>query len=224
MFSQPQQGTARQQQQRQQQQSSSMCLPAAANAAAMYTATEQMHSTVSGMRAYYSQHQQQQQPQRWGPSIHQQQQQQLLQPPPTAADLSCVVVAVSRLVQKEYGALHGQGECSLRDQVSELNDGWGYAAWFERLLVHWHLYSPVQLSCAIYLKTVLCHQPRLPATGDAVANRNGMGLHVAVPLLTNWQPGLVQHSSSSHVAVTSLVPCVLCCAAGTAAADGSAVG
>jgi hypothetical protein len=71
------------------------------------------------MRAYYSQHNPQQQQYTW-----QQQQAVLSQPPqlqpPSAADLSALVVGVSRLVQMEYGALHGQGECHLRDQVRNL--------------------------------------------------------------------------------------------------------
>jgi hypothetical protein len=118
MFRRQQQGTTRQQQQ---QQASSMCLSAAAAAAAMYTATEQMHNTVCGMRAYYAQQQHEQQ---------RRQQQQRLQPP-SAADLSGVIVAVSRLVQMQYGALHGQGECSLRDQVSKLTVGRAHTAvWF----------------------------------------------------------------------------------------------
>jgi hypothetical protein len=34
--------------------------------------------------------------------------------PPSAAELIAVVVAVSRLVQAEFGAVEGRGECSLR--------------------------------------------------------------------------------------------------------------
>jgi len=80
-----------------------VCVAAAANAAAMYNATAEMHVRVSAIQQYYQQQgaRQGQQP-----------------PPPTAADLSIVVVGVSRLVQMEFGALHGRGERHLRDQVS----------------------------------------------------------------------------------------------------------
>lgn len=70
------------------------------------------------MRAYYSQHQQQHTWQQQYAVVSQLQLPQLQ--PPSAADLSALVVGVSRLVQMEYGALHGQGECQLRDQVRNL--------------------------------------------------------------------------------------------------------
>jgi hypothetical protein len=34
--------------------------------------------------------------------------------PPAAAELIALVVAVSRLVQAEFGAVQGRGECNLR--------------------------------------------------------------------------------------------------------------
>lgn len=85
----------------------------------MYAATADMHATISRLREYYAQtptqqrHWRQQQPQpQQGPHIQQ---------PPSAAELCGLVVGVSRLVQMEFGAQHGLGECHLRDQVRRLN-------------------------------------------------------------------------------------------------------
>lgn len=66
---------------------------AAASAGSAWEVTEQLEGIVLHARAYY--------------------QRQCPEPPP-AAELARVVVAVSRLVQAEFGAAQGCGECNLR--------------------------------------------------------------------------------------------------------------
>jgi hypothetical protein len=84
----------------------------------MYTATASMHRVLTDMRAYYNPHQHSNFA-TYGLAInHPAQQQQQQVAVPNTADLSAVVVGVSRLVQVAHGALHGNGECSLRDHVS----------------------------------------------------------------------------------------------------------
>jgi hypothetical protein len=95
-----------------------MCLPAAATAASMYTATASMHSVLTGMRAYYNPHQHSNPATYSLAGYHTSQQQQQQVAAPSAADLLAVVVGVSRLVQVAHGALHGNGECNLRNHVS----------------------------------------------------------------------------------------------------------
>lgn len=91
---------------------------AAANAAAIYAATAEMQDILSGMREYYCSTE----TGRHG------------LPTPTTADLSAVVVGVSRLVQIEWGAQHGWGECHLRDQVC--------AGWVQGLVRGRHMSQP----------------------------------------------------------------------------------
>lgn len=84
----------------------------------MYSATASMHSVLTGMRAYYNPHQHSSTATHSRTHHHTSQQQQVAAP--SAADLSAVVVGVSRLVQVAHGALHGNGECNLRDHVSRV--------------------------------------------------------------------------------------------------------
>lgn len=92
-------------------------MSAAANAASMYTATVDTHRVLSSIRQYYHPVNDQQAGMS-GALVHQAQAPQMLCcPQPSPADLSAIVVAVSRLVQAEYGAVHGWGECQLRDKV-----------------------------------------------------------------------------------------------------------
>lgn len=117
-----------------------VCLPAAATAASMYTATASMHRVLTDMRAYYNPHQHSNVATYGLATHHPSQQQQVAAP--SAADLSAVVVGVSRLVQVAHGALHGNGECDLRDHVSpraqwEHNRGCA----FVKGLPHHDLYS-----------------------------------------------------------------------------------
>lgn len=100
-----------------QQLQTALCQPAAANAAAIYTATVAMHTSITALRSYYNQ-QQQQQPTARGAAATGAMGSGVASPP-SVCDLCALVVGVSRLVQMEYGALHGQGECHLRDQVSK---------------------------------------------------------------------------------------------------------
>jgi hypothetical protein len=98
-----------------QQLQTAVCQPAAANAAAIYTATVTMHTTITTLRSYYNQQQQQQATA--GSSSVSGAVGSAVPLRPSVSEVCALVVGVSRLVQMEYGALHGQGECHLRDQV-----------------------------------------------------------------------------------------------------------
>jgi hypothetical protein len=103
----------------------------------VWAATDKLEGTVLHARSYYQGQQAE---------------------PPSAAELVAVVVAVSRLVQAEFGAVEGRGECSLRCDAAavfarasgDCNGGASQVLWtlFGSSIFRMHAKYGVAVSCS----------------------------------------------------------------------------